>query len=118
MFLIQSYKGVRANDIIKGEKMDFLGYCHYKYHNQEVDWDMFEWKGCWTCWQYFKSYDGWMTVREAAEKYNVSQKTIYRWIKNGKLDATKAIMGRRNSDFPKQIWVIWESKTKIKRRKR
>jgi excisionase family DNA binding protein len=37
-------------------------------------------------WHFRKS----MSVKEAAQYHNRSTSTIYRWIKQGKLDATKA----------------------------
>lgn len=81
-----------------------MGYCEY--HEENITPNTFEWKGCWTC-QYFQRNDDFMYVEEVANKCGVSKKTIYRWIKKGKLNAILFQMGRLNLNVPKKRWVIW-----------
>jgi len=55
-------------------------------------------------------------VREAAERYNVTERTIYRWIKQGNLEAKLFVMGRRNTNFPKRFYgIITDEKEEISR---
>jgi excisionase family DNA binding protein len=45
-------------------------------------------------------------VEGAAEHYGVCKKTIYKWIKQGKLKARLFRMGRRNLNVPKKFYAI------------
>ena len=77
-------------DIFNNDEV--IGWCHH--HENSITLSTFEWKGCWTCWKYFESYKPLITVKDAAEKYGVSKKTIYRWIKAGRLKARLFERGR------------------------
>lgn len=58
--------------------LDNIGYCNF--HEEQVRWKMFDHKGYWLC-SYFDKSKGWLYADDAAKKYNVYVKTIYRWIK-------------------------------------
>ena len=83
-----------------------VGFCDL--HDDSITLSQYEWKGYWTCWSHFRTDPtfSFLTVEEAAEKYNVGRKTIYRWIREGKLTARLFQMGRRNTNFPKKFWAI------------
>jgi excisionase family DNA binding protein len=85
-----------------------VGFCDY--HDESLNFSKYEWKGCWTCWSHFSadSNFSFLTVKEAAEKYKVGRKTIYRWIREGKLTARLFKMGRINTNLPKKFWAIVE----------
>jgi predicted DNA-binding transcriptional regulator AlpA len=86
-----------------------VGYCEHEYHPQAISQGTFEYKGCWTCWNYFqRDEEKWIYIdtNEAAQKYGVSQKTIYRWIRLGKLKARLFVMGRKNTNLPKKFYAI------------
>jgi len=94
--------------------VEAIGHCDL--HDKPVGESEFEWKGCWTCWHF--SYRNWpyISVREAAERYNVTERTIYRWIKQGNLEAKLFVMGRRNTNFPKRFYgIITDEKEEISR---
>lgn len=82
-------------------------------HEKPLTLNQYEWKGCWTCWQHFEPDTDFkfLTVEEAAERYHVSCKAIYRWIHNGKLNARLFRMGRINLNVPKKFWAIQEDQT-------
>lgn len=87
-----------------------VGYC--RKHEEKVDKQQFEYKGCWTCWSYFERTDEWpyCDVKQAAEKLEVSKTTVRNWIKNGKLDGRLFERGRNHpdyrSDFPNKKYFI------------
>jgi len=95
-----------------------VGYCHY--HDTQIDLDTFAWKGCWTCHHFDWSDFPFLTVDEACKIYGVSRKTIYRWIKAGKLEASLLEMGRGIAAVPRRIYVIQPSQPRppTRRRKR
>jgi len=80
---------------------------HCKLHDEPVNQGTFEYKGCWTCYQYFR-WENWfyINVEEAAKHYGVSKNTIYRWIKRGALKARLFRMERKNRNVPKMFYAI------------
>jgi hypothetical protein len=86
-----------------------VGDCEHWRHEEAVDQGTFERKGCWRC-QHFRYGEGWFYLRtdEAAERYSVSIKTIYRWIRQGKLKARlfKCIRGGFSMGNPPRFYAI------------
>lgn len=73
-----------------------VGYCEY--HDEAIDLNKFEWKGCWSC-HYFipdKNFP-FVDVTDAADILGVSRSTIIHWIKNGKLKGRLFERGRHLS---------------------
>ena len=67
------------------QKQLIVGYCSY--HNEDVDMNIFEYKGCWTCGYFtFKENGPLISAEDAADILGKSKKTVIRWIKAGKLD--------------------------------
>ena len=93
-----------------------IGYC--RYHETKIDLGTFEWKGCWTCCHFDWSDFPFLTVDHACEIYGVSRKTIYRWIKKGKLKALRLVMGRRKAAVPRVIYLIPPNQPKPSTQKR
>ena len=88
-----------------------VGYCDL--HQEPIDQGTFEYKGCWTCWQHFRWKDWiYISTAEAAKQYNVSVKTIHRWIKRGKLKGRLFTMGRDNPNVPKKFYAILPNQPK------
>jgi excisionase family DNA binding protein len=81
-----------------------VGYCDL--HEEPVDQGAFEYKGCWTCSHFHQKNWPYISVKEAAERYGVCKKTIYKWIKQGKLKARLFEMGRGNLNVPKKFYAI------------
>jgi hypothetical protein len=67
---------MREEDLFDGSFI--AGFCSY--HQEIMLLSDYEWKGCWICWLHFgKNVDfSFLTVKEAARKYKVGRKTIYR----------------------------------------
>ena len=66
-------------------EVDGFGWCEY--HDDIVDVSTYEYKGCWGC-HYFiygKNFPYYF-VKDVAEMFNVSESTVRRWIRQGKLD--------------------------------
>jgi hypothetical protein len=61
-----------------------VGECTNPDHSGDIREEEFEYKGCWLC-LYFKSNDVLVSSGVAAGIYNVSESTIIRWIKKGKI---------------------------------
>ncbi len=82
-----------------------IGYCEN--HEQQIDQGRFEYGGCWTCHEYFR-WENWpyINAKEAAESYGVCVRTVYRWIKQGKLKARLFVMGRISLNVPKRFYAI------------
>lgn len=98
-------KSVKELQKIMNDDNFIIGYCSY--HDEPIDQRTFEYKGCWTCFQYF-SRKNWfyISVEEAVEHYGVCKSTIYRWIKEGRLKARLFTMGRTNTNLPKKFYAI------------
>ena len=84
---------------------------HVAFRGEEIDWSTFYYKGCWNCWHFEPSekfLEEYMYVDEAMEKYKVSRGTIYKWCKNGKLDAELLHRGERKFSLgaPPRVWLI------------
>jgi len=74
-------------------KPEEFGWCHL--HEESVSEGTYRWKGCWGCHHFGegKSYH-YFSVYEASSELGVSQSTVRRWIKNGKLEGELFIQGR------------------------
>jgi len=82
-----------------------VGYCEY--HEEYIDIEKFEWKGCWTCNHFRKTNKELLYTSEAAKIANVSPSTIRRWIKEGKIKGIKLEMGRSEFVYgPRRIWLV------------
>ena len=96
---------------------DFVGYCenetHIYYEGEKIGLTTFEYKGCWNCRYFNFNRERYMYVEDASLIYGVSEKTIRRWCKNGKLDATLCKRGRftdGNIGGPNKRWLIEKAK--------
>jgi len=70
-------------------------------HEDSVDEGTYEWKGCWGCYHFREGEDfPYMSVGEASSDVGVSQSTVRRWIKAGKLEGRLFRQGRRTGDLP------------------
>jgi hypothetical protein len=66
------------------ERIEGFGYC--KYHEEEINESTFEWKGCWKCPYFIKGKNfKYYTVAEVGRILGISESTVRRWIKIGKL---------------------------------
>jgi len=85
-----------------------LGVCQYpKFHNgMRIDYKTLENKDyrCLSCQHYDEQEKAYYTVAEAAFELNVSDSTIYRWIKISRLDA---VMGKCDSILPNYYADCW-----------
>ena len=90
-----------------------IGYCHH--HEEKVDLNTFEYKGCWTC-HYFLNGDILIDATEAASKLEVTETTIIKWIKVGKLNGRMFIKLRRRFGFnpPYKKYYIYRKSIDIK----
>ena len=103
--LLKKDKSEKELQKIMDDDSYIVGYCSH--HDYPVNQGIFEYKGCWTCYQYF-SWKNWLyiSVEEAAKHYGVCKSTIYRWIKRGRLKARLFTMGRTNLNVPKKFYAI------------
>ena len=87
-----------------------------EYHNDAVDWERFEYKGCWGC-HYFSGLDTekYIYVSEAAELLGVSERTVRRWIQKNILngDLYTRIRPMFISSAPKVYVIERESVNKV-----
>lgn len=92
-----------------------FGWCDL--HDDQVDENTYEWKGCWGCY-HFSQGDGFRftSVQEAALELQVSCCTVRRWVKNGKLEGRIFEQGRRNRSLPspRKYHITLESIQKVK----
>jgi len=96
---------------------EVVGWCAH--HEDNVTLSTFEWKGCWNCWKYFGSVKPLIRIEDAAEKYGVSKKTIYRWIKAGRLKARLFERGRSFFTLGAvKFWAIAEDQNVTARERR
>jgi len=83
---------------MKGETMS-LGYCDL--HEEYVDEDTYEWKGCWGCLHFRFGKDfPYMFVDEVSEGLGVSESTVRRWVRKGKLRGKVFRQVRRTQSLP------------------
>lgn len=87
-----------------------LGYCDY--HQTFIGHERFEFKGCWTC-GYFELFGDYFYTKEAADELKISVKTLYRWIRKGKVQADSFVMIERKLAVPRRIYLI--SKEEVER---
>jgi len=86
-------------EAIHSEEIEGFGYC--RYHETSIDESTYKWKGCWGCYHFARGKDyPYVTVYEASEIFNVSENTIRRWIKKGKLKAHLFEQGRHTIFLP------------------
>ena len=66
------------------------------HHDDAVDWNEFEFKGCWGC-EYFTGLDTRKHVytHQAAKLLGVATSTVRHWLRNGLLEGTLYKRGRR-----------------------
>lgn len=78
--------------------LNMIGYCDH--HFEDVTPNMFEWKGCWSCY-HFKPADDfpYVDVAEASYELGVSKSTVIRWIKKGKLEGWLFERGRHLTEI-------------------
>jgi len=91
----------------KNEEIQEFGYCEY--HKEKIDESTFEWKGCWKCHYFIKGENfKYYTVKEASRMLGISENTVRRWIKIGKLEGRLFEQGRSESrtSFPLKIYFI------------
>ena len=71
-----------------------FGYCSY--HDEEVDENTYKWKGCWSCY-HFSEGDGfpYVSIPVASGELGVSESTVRKWIKEGRLEGYLFERGRR-----------------------
>lgn len=78
---------------------DGFGYCGL--HQESVEEETYRWKGCWGC-RYFEFGQGfpYVDVSEAAERLQISESTIRRLIKKGKLEGELFEQQRYTGSLP------------------
>jgi hypothetical protein len=94
-----------------------FGYCDY--HEEEINEETFEFKGCWNCYHFKEGHDfPYYDVNEASKILRVSPSTIRRRIKNGSLKGR--LFKRQRVSWqngpPKIYFVDIESVKVLKRR--
>jgi excisionase family DNA binding protein len=78
----------------EGKEMDF-GYCEY--HGRQVNENEYRWKGCWGCLHFRRGKDfPYMDVSEVSKRLKVSENTVRKWIKEGKLEGEIFRQGRKS----------------------
>jgi len=80
-----------------------IGWCNY--HEVEVTLGYFEYKGCWNCFHFTKNNNDLLYVEEVAEELGCSKKTVYRYLRDEKIEAlrcerTSHVTGLRDG-FPR-----------------
>ena len=76
-----------------------FGYCDH--HEESVEEGEYLWKGCWGCFHFeFGQGFPYVFVSEAAEELQVSESTIRRLIKKGKLEGELFGQQRRTRSLP------------------
>jgi len=98
-------------NLLNGE---YVGYCENETHVErkgaDINADTFGYKGCWNCPWFELNTELYMYVKEASEKYGVSETTIRRWCNNKKLNAKLCVRIRydeSNCFFgSNKIWLI------------
>jgi hypothetical protein len=84
---------------LKTNEIDGFGYCDF--HEEPVDEGTYEYKGCWGCYHFHEGKDfPYMSVMEASKELGVSESTIRRWIKKGKLKGILFEQLRYTGDLP------------------
>lgn len=77
---------------------EYVGRCqnetHVEIKGDGISLDTFAYKGCWLCPYFELDINKFMYVYQASEKYNVSEETIRRLCRNGKLKAYKCVRER------------------------
>jgi excisionase family DNA binding protein len=85
----------KDNDI--NEKIEGFGYCDF--HEEQIDEKTFEWKGCWKCYHFIEGKKfPYYTVKEVSKMLGISESTVRRWIKSGKLKGRLFEQGRFTGD--------------------
>ena len=96
------------------EWKEFIGHCdnetHVEHKGDNIDIDTFSYKGCWACQYFTLNSDHYMYTRDASKKYDVSEGTIRRWCREGKLDARLCVRERYEGNrlflASNKIWII------------
>ena len=92
--------------------MTDVGWCdHHLHPDMIVDFDIFEWRGCWTCWHFHPEDDiPFVDVNETSDILNISPSTVIRWVKNGKLDGRLFERGRHETTIspPHKKYFIYK----------
>jgi len=69
---------------LETNEIDGFGYCDF--HEEPVDEETYEYKGCWGCYHFHEGKDfPYVSVMEASKELGVSESTVRRWVKKGKL---------------------------------
>lgn len=85
--------------MIVPKKVKGFGYCEY--HDEPIEFNTYEWKGCWGCHYFIEGEDFPYTfVSNVAKELGVSENTIRRWIKKEKLKADLLEQIRRTDSLP------------------
>ena len=114
----------RGNEIkVMTKEVDGFGWCEY--HEEVIEEGTYEYKGCWGChyFVYGKNFPYYF-VKEVAEMFNVTESTVRRWIRQGKLEGilfeqiryTGWTPAPRKYHIPKES--LEEFRENIKRRKK
>jgi len=85
--------------------LEGFGWCDF--HQRQVDEREYCLKGCWGChhFEYGKSFP-YVFVSEASSELGVSESTIRRWIKSGRLQGEKFVKVRQTaSPVPKKYHI-------------
>ena len=99
------------------DKADEFGYCDY--HEESIDEGEYEYKGCWGCYHFGmgKGFP-YMFVPEASKELGVSESTIRRWIRKGKLRGRLFIQERPSFGVlpsPRKYHIEKESVEELKK---
>lgn len=78
---------------------------HVEFCGEEIDDCTFGYKGCWNCHFFELDFEKFMYVHIAAYQYDVSESTIRRWCRIGKINAEK-YETKRFFNGPPKIWLI------------
>lgn len=93
------YSSTKGNVKLADNNKSGFGYCDH--HEEIVEEEEYRWKGCWGC-PHFEFGQGFPYVfaSEAAEKLQISESTIRRLIKKGKLEGELFEQQRRTGSLP------------------
>ncbi len=81
-----------------------VGYC--RKHGRPVLARQFEYKGCWHCREHFSQSNEYVYVCDAAQILNISEATVRKWIRTGKLPGRLFVRGRSQRDLPVAEYLL------------
>jgi len=103
--------------MLKEKEEEIEGFGYFDYHEEPIDESKYKWKCCWGCYHFREGKDFPYTFMSlVSEELGVSESTVRRWIKKGKLKCY-LFKCRRYTVPPKKYHIEKKSVEEMKKKK-